>query len=90
MAVLKLQADADKKQAEINKLQAEAIKLLAEAQGVETGHQIALINAQIGAEKSHRDSLIRAAETMLKALEIDNKGAMDEDSSNTTGVPRLA
>ena len=39
---------------------------------------------------SHRDSLIRAAETMLKALEIDNKGAMDEDSSNTTGVPRLA
>jgi len=82
MAVMKIQSEADKKQAEINKLQAEAIKLLAEAQGVDTGHQIALINAQIGAEKAHRDSLFRAAETMMKALEFDQKGAMNEDSSN--------
>ena len=90
LAVLKLQAEADHKQAEVNKLQAEAIKLMAEAQGVETGHQIALINAQIGAEKSHRDSLIKAAETMLKAFELDQQGAMNEESSNTAGVPGMA
>ena len=81
---MKLMQEADVKQAQVMKLQAEATKLLAEAKGVDTGHQIALINAQIGAEKAHRDSLFRAAETMMKAIELD-KGEMTSEASDDAG-----
>ena len=57
MAAMKIASEAEVKQATVMKLQAEATKLMSEAQGVETGHKIALLNAQIGAEKAHRDSL---------------------------------
>lgn len=88
LAAMKLMQEAEVKQAQVRKLQAEATKLLAEAQGVETGHQIALINAQIGAEKAHRDSLFRAAETMMKAIDLD-KGSMNEASDNGGGLPGM-
>ena len=86
LAVFKLQSEADVKQATVNKLQAEAIKLMAEAQGVETGHQIALINAQIGAEKAHRDSLLQAADHMLRAIELDKAEISNAENSNGAGV----
>ena len=88
LAAMKLMQEAEVKQAQVRKLQAEATKLLAEAQGVETGHQIALINAQIGAEKAHRDSLFRAAETMMKAIDLD-KGSIDEAGNNAGGLPGM-
>ena len=87
LEAMKLMQDADKKQAEVMKLQAEAVKLISEAKGVETGHQIALINAQIGAEKAHRESLIKAAETMLKAFELDKMEEMND--SNLGGLPPM-
>ena len=89
LAAMKLMQEAEVKQAMVMKLQAEATKLLAEANGVDTGHQIALINAQIGAEKAHRDSLFRAAETMMKAIELDKKEEMNEVSDNFGGLPGM-
>jgi len=89
LAAMKLMQEAEVKQAMVMKLQAEATKLLAEANGVDTGHQIALINAQIGAERAHRDSLFRAAETMMKAIELDKKEEMNEVSDNLGGLPGM-
>lgn len=89
LAAMKLMQEAEVKQAQVRKLQAEATKLLAEAQGVDTGHQIALINAQIGAEKAHRDSLFRAAETMMKAIELDKGDMTGEASNNGGGLPGM-
>ena len=86
LSIFKMQSEADVKQATVNKLQAEAIKLMAEAQGVDTGHQIALINAQIGAEKAHRDSLLKAADHMLRAIEIDKAEISNAENSNGAGV----
>jgi chaperonin GroES len=73
-----LQQEVELQQAKIMKLQAETMKLLAEAKGVDTGHSIALINAQIGAERSHKESL-------LKALEIMSKHKTEQDKISMNG-----
>lgn len=88
IAAMKLAQEAEVKQATVKKLEAEAVKLMAEAQGVDSGHKIALLNAQIGAEKSHRDHLMKQAELMMKAFEIDNNKEEANDS-NTGGVPGM-
>lgn len=74
MAQMKLSAEHDKVEAEVMKLKADATKALAEAKGVDTGHQIALINAQIGAKKHHQDGILKAMEIMQKAAEGDKNG----------------
>ena len=90
IAAMKLAQEAEKTQATVKKLEAEAIKLMAEAEGVGTGHEIALLNAQIGAEKSHRDHLMKQAEVMMKAFEIDsNNQREDSNDSNSGGVPGM-
>lgn len=53
-------------EAKINELQAKATKLLAEAKGIPTGHQIAIIEAQIGAAKHRQDGLLKALDLMQK------------------------
>lgn len=83
LEVAKIASDAEKKNAEIMKLQAEAMKLVAEAKGVDTGHQIALLNAQIGAAKEHRDHMLKTADLMLKAIEIDK---METGNDNAGGL----
>ena len=89
IAAMKLAQDSELIQAEVVKLEAEVVKLMAEAQGVETGHRIALLNAQIGAEKSHRDGLMKSAEMLMKAFEIDNSGEKS-NGSNRTGISGMA
>jgi len=90
IAAMKLAQEADKTQATVKKLEAEAIKLMAEAQGVSTGHEIALLNARIGAEKSHRDHLMQQAEMMMKAFELDSNTQREEtNDSNSGGVPGM-
>jgi chaperonin GroES len=83
LRVAEISADAEKKNAEIMVLQAQAMKLMAEAKGVGTGHEIALLNAQIGAAKQHRDHMLKTAEVMLKAVEIDK---MEPPGDNSGGV----
>lgn len=79
MAQMTIASEHDKVEAEIMKLKAEATKALAEAKGVDTGHQIALINAQIGAKKHHQDGMLKAMEIMQKAQ------AASGDSNDNAG-----
>ena len=66
MEAMKLQEEAMLNQAKIQQLQAQAVKLLAEAQGVESGHQIALIEAQIGAAKANQEGMLKHIELLIK------------------------
>jgi hypothetical protein len=68
-AMIELQQEAMLNQAKVMELQAKATALLAEAEGAETGHQIALINAQIGAAKAHMDGVFRALAVMQKGID---------------------
>lgn len=69
LGMMKLLQDADVNQAKIVKLQAEAMKLAAEADGVEKGHEIALLNAQIGAAKSHQEGILKSLELIQKSMD---------------------
>lgn len=51
---------------------AKAVKEMAEAQGVDTGHQIAMIEAQIGAAKVHQDGLLSSLKAMQSAHEAQH------------------
>lgn len=74
-----MQVDIMRELAEIDRLHAQATKLLAEAEGVDTGHQIALINAEIGARK-------HGMEGMLKMLDIFKKYQQpSKESASGTG-----
>ena len=86
LEVMKLAEDAKVKDAQVMKLQAEAQKLMAEAQGVDTGHKIAMLNAQIGAEKAHRDSLLKSAELMMKAMDLDQEHKIENHAAGLGGL----
>jgi hypothetical protein len=80
--MINLKKEVQESQAKIMELYAKAQKLLAEAKGVETGHQIALIDAQIAAEKNHSDKL-------MKILDMMQKG-MKDASTQGESAPGLA
>ena len=65
---MEIASDAEKIKAEIQLLQAEAVKTLAEAKGVDVGHTIALINAQIAAKKHHQDAALGALKIMQEVM----------------------
>ena len=88
LAMAKLMQEADLNQAKINNLQAQAVKALADAQGVETGHEIAIIEAQIGAAKAHQDGLLKAAEIMQKGM-AQQTGDISEGNDNFGGLPPM-
>lgn len=77
MGSIELQEDVQKNQAEIMKLYAGAEALLAQAQGVDTGHQIALIEAQIGALKHHNEGLMKAIGIIQKDVEHRREHSTD-------------
>ena len=74
MAALELMGEAELNQAKIMELQAKAIKHLAEAEGVDTGHEIALIEAQIGAAKASQEGLLKSIEIIQKGIDREQKG----------------
>ena len=73
LGLMQLMQKAEESQAKMALMEAQAEKARAEAQGVETGHRIAAINAQIAAEKNHRDGVLSAIQVMLKATEMKQK-----------------
>lgn len=73
---LEMQSQAELNQAKIQQLQAQAIKLLAEAKGVDTGHQIALIEAEIGARKNHQDGIINMIKSLKELASASDEGGM--------------
>lgn len=66
LQVAELQGKLHLNDAEISKLRAEAEKLSAQADSEPVKTQIAAIDAQIGARKSHNDTILQAAGMMLK------------------------
>lgn len=55
--IAQLMEDHELNEAKIRELEAKAIEHMANAQGVETGHNIALLEAAIGALKAHNDAV---------------------------------
>ena len=60
-------------QAKIEQLQAAATKLLAESNGVDVGHQIAIIEAQTGAARVHQDGLMGALDRLTTIGQLHQK-----------------
>lgn len=92
MAAYELMGEVELNQAKIQELRASAAKLLAEAQGAESGHAIALLNAQIGAAKAHQDGLLRSAKIILDGIKMKQEmgnGSTSEGSANLGGVQQL-
>ena len=84
IAMGKLSLEAELNRAKIVKLEAEALKAVEEAGGVKEGHQIALLEAQIGAAKAHQEGILRSLELMKETM-----GEADGNSSDGAGVPGL-
>ena len=68
LGLMGLMSEAELNKAKIGNLQAQAVKALAEAKGVDTGHAIALIEAQIGAARAHQDGILRMVDIVTKSL----------------------
>lgn len=81
LGVMKLQQEAELNRAKILKMEADAAKALEEAGGVKAGHDIAMLQTQLGAAKAHQEGILKSIEMMMKATE----GAVEYDN-NATGV----
>lgn len=81
---VEIQMEIAESQARTQKLQAEAILILKEADSTEMDQKIALINAQIGAEKANSDRLFKQADLILKANKDGQRrvGVVDAARSN--------
>src|ERR1035437_9349951 len=78
LAVVELRQQVALNEAKSNELQAKATLHLSQAQGVETGHQIAIIEAQIGAAKAHREGLLAALTLMEKSIANGTKSQLEQ------------
>lgn len=88
LGIAELKAQMALNEAKITELEAKAQKELAEAKGVGTGHAIALLEAQIGAAKAHREGLLRVLDTMQRAHEANQQHTLQSSKlgeSNGTG-----
>ena len=81
LGVMKLQQEAELNKAKILKMEADAAKALEEAGGVKAGHDIAMLQTQLGAAKAHQEGIMKSIELMMKATE----GAVEYDN-NAAGV----
>lgn len=79
LGVLKLQQEAELNRAKILKMEADAAKALEEAGGVKAGHDIAMLQTQLGAAKAHQEGILKSIEMMMKATE----GAIEYDNNAT-------
>ena len=73
LGIAKLMQEAELQQAKITELQAKAVLELEQADGVQSGHAIAMLEAQIGAKRAHVDGIIKSIEMMQN---------LDKESSN--------
>lgn len=89
--MITLRREVNESQAKIMELYAKAQKLMAEAKGVDKGHEIALINAQIAAEKNHSEKLIKLLDIMQKGMkDAGTEGQPTQGmagAGGNTGVP---
>ena len=83
MATLMEQSKLD--EAKIHQMEADVILKLKTAGGVDTGHEIALLNAQIGAAKQHQDGILQSVKMMHEFLKTQQEGAQSNDTA--PGIP---
>ena len=75
LGIAKLMQEAELQQAKITELQAKAVLELEQADGVKSGHAIAMLEAQIGAKRAHVDGIIKSIEMMQNLeKEANNDG----------------
>ena len=89
LGLMKLMKDAELNQSKIRKMEAEAVKNIADAQGVNTGHQVALMNAEIAAAKHKQDGLLSAIETMMKLNESQQEAGQQQGEQPEEGAPPM-
>ena len=83
LAIADLQQKAQLNAAKITELQAKAEKELAEAKGVETGHLLAAIDAQIGAAKAQQEGMLGALALMQKAVQHSHEMELSHEQAAT-------
>jgi hypothetical protein len=90
VSIIELKQQAMINEAKIGELQAKAVKLMSEAEGVATGHEIAMIDAQIGAAKAQQEGVLKSLELLQKAhahqgqMELEHK-KLGASHGNTAG-----
>lgn len=84
-SMLTLQMQAQKIGAEILELRSRSVMELAQAKGVDQGHQIALIDAQIGAKKNHMDFVMGMVDAMAKTIGSVSDGGSGDGGSEAAG-----
>jgi len=87
LGIAKLMQEAELQQAKITELQAKAVLELEQADGVKSGHAIAMLEAQIGAKRAHVDGILKSIEMMINLeREASNAptgmGTMESAGSN--------
>lgn len=93
LEVAQMKSDVMLTEAKISELQAKAELHLSQAKGVETGHYIAIIEAQIGAAKAQREGLIKALDLLSnhehnqKKLEMEKSNGDNGSGSKGMGAP---
>ena len=81
-----LQNEVNLTAAKIQELEAKALSHIANAQGVQDGHRIAVIEAQIGAAKARQEGLVKALALVQKSLEMKQRAqAQGESNGNGQG-----
>ena len=86
LGMAKLMSEVELTQAKITELQAKAVLELEQADGVKSGHAIAMLEAQIGAKRAHVDGILKSIEMMTNLeKEASNDGARVSGMEN---VPR--
>lgn len=94
LEIAKLRQEVGLNDARIIELEAKAQKHMADAKGVGDGHMIAMLEAQIGAAKAHREGLLKVLDLMQRnheasqqhELQSSKLGTQDASAkSNTAG-----
>ena len=90
IAVVELQQAAALNAAKIIELEAKASKHKAEAAGVQDGHMIAALEAEIGARKHHQEGMLRALELLQKSTEAEAKAQQQSEQQSAGSKPKQA
>jgi chaperonin GroES len=85
MKLLTLVQSAELQAAQIKLLEAQVVETLAQAKGVDTGHQIALIEAQIGAAKNKQEGTLEAIKLLHSVMGGDRQGQGGDDGQDQGG-----
>lgn len=86
LGMMKIVQEAELNRAKIMKLEADAMKAIEEAGGIKEGHQIAMIQAQIGAAKAKQDGLLRSIEIMKDLSESMGEVEYGADARRVLGL----